>query len=72
MQTSLNNINAHCQNWRTLISGILDLAPDHAGLVFAVSNTAANVPGFVGPAVVGALLTDYSDTSQWYSVFSLG
>ena len=29
----------------------------------------ANVPGFVAPSLVGALLTDYSDSSQWEAVF---
>ena len=29
----------------------------------------ANVPGFVAPSLVGALLTDYSDSSQWQAVF---
>ena len=53
-------------------TGALDIAPAHAGLVFGLSNTVANIPGFAGPAVVGALLTDYSATSQWYSVFCLG
>ena len=53
-------------------TGALDIAPDYAGIVFGVSNTVANIPGFMGPAIVGALLTDYSDTRQWYYVFSLG
>ena len=53
-------------------TGALDIAPDHAGIVFGLSNTVANIPGFAGPAIVGALLTDYSSTSQWYYVFCLG
>ena len=53
-------------------TGMLDIAPDFAGIVFGVSNTVANIPGFMGPAIVGALLTDYSNTNQWYYVFSLG
>ena len=39
------------------------------GIVFGVSNTVSNIPGFLGPAIVGFLLTDYSDTTQWYTVF---
>ena len=27
------------------------------------------MPGFVAPSLVGALLTDYSDSSQWQAVF---
>ena len=53
-------------------TGALDIAPQHAGIVFGLSNTVANIPGFAGPAVVGALLTDYSATNQWYHVFCLG
>jgi len=50
-------------------SGMLDISPDYAGIVFGVSNTVSNIPGFLGPAIVGFLLTDYSDTTQWYTVF---
>jgi len=50
-------------------SGMLDIAPDYAGLVFGLSNTVSNIPGFLGPAIVGYLLTDYSDTTQWLTVF---
>ena len=50
-------------------SGVLDIAPAHATIGFGISNTLANVPGFVAPSLVGALLTDYSDSSQWQAVF---
>jgi len=50
-------------------SGMVDIAPAYAGIVFAVANTMGNIPGFVAPAVVGSLLTDYSNSYQWYSVF---
>jgi len=50
-------------------SGMLDIAPAYSGIVFAVANTMGNIPGFVAPTVVGFLLTDYSNSSQWYSVF---
>ena len=52
--------------------GMCDIAPDYAGIVFSVSNTISNIPGFIVPAVVGSLLTDYTDTNQWFFVFSLG
>ena len=52
--------------------GMCDIAPDYAGIVFSVSNTISNIPGFIVPAVVGSLLTDYTDTNQWFYVFSLG
>lgn len=53
-------------------TGMLDIGPDFAGIIFGVSNTVANIPGFIVPSIVGAILTDYSDTNQWYYVFSLG
>ena len=34
-----------------------------------MANTAGNIPGFVAPAVVGSLLTDYSQLAQWRTVF---
>ena len=40
-----------------------------AGIVFGLSNTAANIPGFVAPQLVGALLTDLSSLTQWRTVF---
>ena len=50
-------------------SSMLDIAPDYSGIIFGVSNTLSNVPGFVAPTIVGYLLTDYSDSSQWQAVF---
>ena len=40
-----------------------------AGLAFSLANTFGNIPGFVAPVVVGSLLTDYSDVTQWRAVF---
>jgi len=50
-------------------AGVLDIAPLHATIGFGISNTVANVPGFVAPSLVGYLLTDYSESSQWEAVF---
>ena len=50
-------------------SGVLDIAPAYAAIGYGISNTVANIPGFVAPSLVGALLTDYSDSSQWRAVF---
>ena len=41
----------------------------YTGLAFSLANTFGNIPGFVAPTVVGSLLTDYSDVTQWRSVF---
>ena len=50
-------------------AGFLDIAPAYSGLAFSLANTLGNVPGFVAPVVVGALLTDYSAVPQWRAVF---
>ena len=50
-------------------SGTLDIAPAYSGIVFGLSNTVANVPGFVAPQMVGALLTDLSSITQWRTIF---
>merc|ERR1719186_2207040 len=50
-------------------SGTLDIAPAYSGIVFGLSNTVANVPGFVAPQLVGVLLTDLSSITQWRTVF---
>ena len=33
----------------------LDIAPKYAGILMGISNCAATIPGFAGPAVVGLL-----------------
>ena len=68
-RTALTCPNPHSRSVPGCKSGILDIAPDHATIGFGISNTLANVPGFVAPSLVGALLTDYSDSSQWQAVF---
>jgi len=50
-------------------SSMLDIAPDYAGIVFGISNTISNIPGFIAPTVVGLLLDDYGNRSQWQAVF---
>jgi len=48
---------------------MLDIAPDYAGIVFGISNTVGNIPGFIAPTVVGFLLDDYGNRFQWQAVF---
>jgi len=47
----------------------LDLAPMYAGTLMGLTNTLANVPGFIGPQVVGALTYHASTRAQWQKVF---
>uniref|UniRef100_A0A1B0CGB7 Putative permease of the major facilitator superfamily protein n=1 Tax=Lutzomyia longipalpis TaxID=7200 RepID=A0A1B0CGB7_LUTLO len=52
------------------IAGInpLDLAPNHASVIFGISNTIANIPGIISPLLAGAIVTDKA-REQWQIVF---
>ncbi|XP_071103844.1 sialin-like isoform X2 [Haliotis cracherodii] len=45
-----------------------DVAPQYAGTIFGISNTAATVPGILAPYVVGAMTKD-GTREQWLSTF---
>ncbi|XP_030388518.1 putative inorganic phosphate cotransporter [Scaptodrosophila lebanonensis] len=47
----------------------LDLSPNHAGILMGVINTASNVPPLLTPLLVGAVVTDNGDRSQWQIIF---
>lgn len=49
-------------------SSMLDIAPAYSGIVFGVSNTVSNIPGFVAPQLVGLILQD-STRTEWRTVF---
>jgi len=49
-------------------SSMLDIAPAYSGIVFGFSNTISNIPGFVAPQLVGAIIQD-STISEWRTVF---
>jgi len=36
----------------------LDIAPKYGGIIYGMSNTVANIPGFLTPQVAGLLLND--------------
>lgn len=46
----------------------LDIAPQFAGIIFGISNTAAAIPGFLGPYAVGRL-TKHQTQQEWQTVF---
>ncbi|KAF9967966.1 hypothetical protein BGZ73_000300 [Actinomortierella ambigua] len=46
-----------------------DICPHRAGLLFALGNTAATLPGIVGVAVVGLILDQHS-TNRWDLIWS--
>ncbi|XP_034652572.1 putative inorganic phosphate cotransporter [Drosophila subobscura] len=49
----------------------IDLSPNHASIVMGIVNTAANVVPIVTPLVVGVIVKDTADRSQWQIVFAI-
>jgi len=47
----------------------LDIAPNHAGILMAIINSAGNISGFLAPYVVGVIVTTQGSLSQWQSIF---
>ncbi|XP_076803041.1 sialin-like isoform X1 [Clavelina lepadiformis] len=47
----------------------IDIAPKYGGIVYGISNTVANISGFLAPQVVGLLLLDGNNLGQWQLVF---
>jgi MFS family permease len=47
----------------------MDFAPKHAGAIFAVTNTVANLSGFLVPMLTGYLLDVENSLSQWQLSF---
>lgn len=51
------------------LSNHADVAPNHAGLTFAISNTLATVPGILCGPVTAELVT--GSQGRWFPVFVL-
>ncbi|KAK3763715.1 hypothetical protein RRG08_006022, partial [Elysia crispata] len=47
----------------------LDIAPKFSGILMAITNTFATIPGFVSPLLVGALTKQNQTRDQWQIVF---
>ncbi|XP_020610537.1 sialin-like isoform X1 [Orbicella faveolata] len=47
----------------------LDIAPRYAGVLMGITNSAATIPGMVGPYVVGYLTDNEPTRGQWQKVF---
>ncbi|XP_042237536.1 sialin-like isoform X3 [Homarus americanus] len=48
-----------------------ELAPNFSGTLTGISNTLATIPGFLAPAVTGAIINNQQTLSQWKKVFYL-
>ncbi len=60
-------LNKH-QNTGAVSVSHLDVAPNHAGVVFAAGNTAATLAGLIGVPLTGFIL---NATNSWLLVFSV-
>ncbi|CAH8862957.1 unnamed protein product [Trichobilharzia szidati] len=52
-------------------SNSLDLAPIYSGNIISITNTAATLPGILGPLVFGYLTRESSSVHNWLFVFSI-
>ncbi|XP_053629857.1 putative inorganic phosphate cotransporter isoform X1 [Cherax quadricarinatus] len=48
-----------------------ELAPNFSGTLTGISNTMATIPGFLAPAVTGAIINNQQTLNQWKKVFQL-
>lgn len=48
---------------------MLDFAPTHTGIIFAISNTISNLSGFLAPITTGRLLEDENTLQRWQLAF---
>ena len=49
-----------------------ELSPEFSGILFGITNTIGNFPGFIGPMIAGSILDSNSGITGWKMVFSLG
>ncbi|CAF1302986.1 unnamed protein product [Adineta steineri] len=49
----------------------LDIASNYAGTLVGITNTLASIPGFVGPAMVGAITNNNQTLHAWQTIFNL-
>ena len=64
-----NYLALHLPNFSNLIIRPLDFAPKYAGPIMAVSNTVANLSGFLAPLSTGHLLDVENSLQQWQLAF---
>ncbi len=49
-----------------------DISPNYAGVIMGISNTFANIPGFLAPLVTGVVVGDKHELADWTVVFLIG
>lgn len=53
-------------------SNHIEIAPAYSGILFGVTNTFGNMPGFIGPTIAGSILSTHSGIDGWHIVFWIG
>ncbi len=48
---------------------MFDFAPQYGGLVYAISNTVANMSGFLAPTTTGRLIDGENSLGNWQLAF---
>ncbi|XP_023299757.2 putative inorganic phosphate cotransporter [Lucilia cuprina] len=49
----------------------IDLSPNHAGILMGIVNTAANIVPILTPLLVGLIVEDETDRTEWQIVFAI-
>ncbi|XP_018794824.1 PREDICTED: putative inorganic phosphate cotransporter isoform X1 [Bactrocera latifrons] len=49
----------------------IDLAPNHAGILMGLSNTIVNIVPILSPLLVGVIVTDNHNRTQWQIIFAI-
>ena len=50
----------------------IEIAPAFSGILFGITNTFGNMPGFLGPIIAGWILENRSGIDGWQFVFWIG
>ncbi|XP_065368351.1 putative inorganic phosphate cotransporter [Calliphora vicina] len=69
----LMTINVGINAGNTIGSSLntIDLSPNHAGILMGISNTFANMTPILTPLVVGLIVQEETDRTQWQIVFAI-
>ncbi|CAD6997447.1 unnamed protein product [Ceratitis capitata] len=49
----------------------IDLSPNHAGILMGLSNTIVNIVPILSPLLVGVIVTDKHNRTQWQIIFAI-
>ncbi|KAM7344430.1 uncharacterized protein ACRADG_011171 [Cochliomyia hominivorax] len=69
----LMTINVGVNSGATIGSALntIDLSPNHAGILMGLVNTSANIVPILTPLLVGVIVDDETDRTEWQIVFAI-